>query len=64
VYFANSNFTILYIISYDMVVLKYMFDYGVSFELLGVGDGGRVITQDVHMVTHAGKHPKLDDELV
>jgi hypothetical protein len=58
VYFAKSNFTILYILSYDM------FDYGVSSELLGVGDGGRVITKDIHRVAHTGKHPKLDDELV
>jgi hypothetical protein len=63
VYFANTNFTILYIISYDMVMLQYMFNYGVRSELLGVGDGGRVVTQDVHRVAHAGKHPKLDGEL-
>jgi hypothetical protein len=64
VYFANSNFTILYIISYDMVMLQYMFNYGVSYKLLGVGDVGRVVTQDVHRFAHAGKHPKLNDELV
>jgi hypothetical protein len=63
VYFANSNFTILYIISYDMVILQYMFNYGVSSKHLGVGDGGRVVTQDVHRVAHARKHPKLGDEL-
>jgi hypothetical protein len=40
-----------------------MFDYGVSSELLGVGDGGRVITKDIHRIDHTGKHPKLDDEL-
>jgi hypothetical protein len=63
VYFANSNFTILYIISYDMVMLQYMFNYGVSSKLLGVGDGGHVVTQNVHMVAHARKHPKIDDKL-
>jgi hypothetical protein len=40
-----------------------MFDYGVSSELLGVGNGGRVITKDVHMVAHAGEYSKLGDEL-
>jgi hypothetical protein len=40
-----------------------MFDYRVSFELLGVGDGGRVITNDVYRVAHAMEQPKLDDEL-
>jgi hypothetical protein len=63
VYFAKSNFTILYIIPNDRVMLQYMFNYGVSSKLLGVGDGGRVVTQDFHMIAHAGKHPKIDDEL-
>jgi hypothetical protein len=40
-----------------------MFNYGVSSKLLGVGDGGRVVMQDVHKVVHAGKHPKLDEKL-
>jgi hypothetical protein len=40
-----------------------MFDYGMSSKILGVGDGGCVVTQDVHRVAHAGKHPKLDDKL-
>jgi hypothetical protein len=40
-----------------------MLNYGVSSKLLGVGDGGHVVTQDIHRVAHVGKHPKLDDEL-
>jgi hypothetical protein len=40
-----------------------MFYYEVSSELLGVGDGGCVITKDIHKLAHTGKHPKLDDEL-
>jgi hypothetical protein len=28
-----------------------------SFELLGVGNGGRVVTRDVYMVTHVREHP-------
>jgi hypothetical protein len=33
-----------------------MFNYGVSSELLGVGDGGPVITKDIHRVAYTGKH--------
>jgi hypothetical protein len=40
-----------------------MIDYGVSSEFLGIGNGGRVITKDVHRVAHARKHSKLDGEL-
>jgi hypothetical protein len=40
-----------------------MFDFGVTPEFLGISNDGHVIKKDVHMVTHARKHSKLDGKL-
>src|SRR4051812_1976744 len=63
VYFANFDFTIMYVRTYDMVTPGYMFDNGVVPWILCICNGTRVVTKDVHRVMHAREHTEFRNEL-
>src|SRR4051812_22893619 len=63
VHFANFDFIILYMLTYDMVTPGYMFGDGVVPWILCICNGTRVVTKDVHRVTHAREHTEFRNEL-